>query len=63
MIYPGTPHNIVALLGKVHGGFCEVYPEVPFNKNYQGGPLVVSSPLGTLFPGRVDAPFNFHMLA
>jgi hypothetical protein len=63
MIYPGTPHDIVALPGKVHGGFREVYPEVAFNENYHGGPLVVGGPLMPLLPGRVNAPFNFHILA
>jgi hypothetical protein len=63
MIYPRTPYDIVTLLGKVNGGFREVYPEVPFNEKYQGGPLVVSGPLRPLLPGRVDAPFNFHILA
>jgi hypothetical protein len=63
MIYPRTPHGIVPLLGKVNGGFRQVYPEVPFNENYQGGPLIVSGPLGPRLSDRVDAPFNFHILA
>jgi hypothetical protein len=63
MIYPGTPRDIVALLDKVNGGFREVYPEISLNENYQGGPLVVSGPLRPRFSGRVDAPFNFRILA
>ncbi len=63
MIYTGTPHDIVALPGKVNGGFREVYPEVPFDEDYQGGPLVAGGPLRALLPGRVNAPFNFYIPA
>ncbi len=63
MIYPGPPHDIVALLGKVNGGFCEIYSEVSLNEKYQGGPLVVSGPPMPLLPDRVDSPFNFYILA
>ena len=63
MIYPRTPYDIVALLGKVNRGFREIYPEVSLDEKYQGGPLVVSGPLRPLLPDRVDSPFNFYILA
>lgn len=63
MIYPRTPYGIVALLGQVNGGFREIYLEISLNEKHQGGPLIVSGPLGPLLPGRVDSPFNFHVLA
>ena len=58
-----SPRSVVALLFQGDAGFREVNPEASLHEQYEGGALIVSSPLGPLVAYRVDSPFNLNILA
>src|SRR6266581_3659131 len=58
-----SPCGVVALLVQGHAGFGEVDPEASLHEQYEGGALIISSPLGALIAYRVDSPFNLNIPA
>ena len=63
MVDAWSPDEVVALAFQGEAAFGEVDPELAADEEDQGGPLVVSGPLGALVAYGVDAPFDLDVLA